>query len=204
MEEAWRRVVAWYVANTPPGTLLLPPGASEDAVRTAERQLGLKLPPDLRAFYRFNDGLGGKWLLHYGEFFSLAGLVDAWQAHRSLEQSQRAQMARGGWVPVDLTGPIRPVWWSPRRIQITGIGGTDGLMTDLDPAAGGVSGQLIEFDHEVGPRRVLAPNFTAWLERIAAGLEADRFECDPFGSEVVPRGYYERRESLSDWERDLA
>jgi hypothetical protein len=73
-------------------------------------------------------------------------------------------------------------------------------MIDLDPAAGGVVGQLLEFDHEVGPRCVLAPSFTAWLQRIATGLEEGKFVCDPYGSEVVPRGYYERRESMSDWE----
>jgi cell wall assembly regulator SMI1 len=204
VEDAWRRIVAWYEANTPPGTLLLPPGATETAIRSAERAMGLSLPSDLRAFYRLHDGLGGKWLLHYGEFFSLAKMLDGWEAHRHLERSQRTQIAKGGWVPLDLNGPIRPVWWSPRRVPVTWIGASDGVMADLDPAAGGDVGQLVEFLHEVGPRCVLATSFTAWLRRLAAGLEAGLFECDSYGDEVTPRGYYERRESLNDWERRLA
>jgi cell wall assembly regulator SMI1 len=76
--ESWRRIVAWYEANTPTGTLLLPPGASEGALAAAEAQLGFPLPDDLRSFYRLHDGLGGSWLLHYGEFLSLSALVMQW------------------------------------------------------------------------------------------------------------------------------
>lgn len=201
MEEAWLRIVAWYGANTPPGTLRLPPGTTEEALQAAERRIGFKLPTDLRDFYRLHDGLSGKWLVHYGAFHSLAQLIAAWESHRKLEPLQRG---RAEWIPVELCGAIRPAWWSTRRVLITNIGGTDGVMSDLDPAAGGTVGQLIEFNHEVGPRCVLAPSFTTWLQRIANGLEEGKFVCDPLGCEVVPRGYYERRESLGDWERRSA
>ena len=44
-------------------------------------------------------------------------------------------------------------------------------MLDLDPAEGGVRGQIIEFSHEVGPCAVLARSWSEWL----AGI-ADRYE----------------------------
>jgi hypothetical protein len=69
--ESWRRIAAWYEANTPPGTLRLPPGASEEMILVAEAEMGLRLPEGLRAFYRLHDGLGGSFFLHYGEFLSL-------------------------------------------------------------------------------------------------------------------------------------
>src|SRR5215204_4801815 len=107
VEDAWRRIVAWYEANTPPGSLRLPTGASESALRSAEREMVLSLPSDLRAFYRIHDGLGGKWLLHYGEFNTLDQLVSAWRGHRGLEQRSRVP---GGGQPGEVRGPIRPVW----------------------------------------------------------------------------------------------
>lgn len=204
MEEAWRRIVEWYAANAPTGSLRLPAGASDSAIRSAERRIGFTLPPDLRAFYRLHDGLGEPGFLHYGSFQSLTQMVASWQAHLNFEQSQRARIASGEWAPTHMTGPIRSVWWSAKRALITNIGGTDGVMVDVDPAPGGAVGQLVEFDHELGPRCVLAPSFTNWLQRLAVGLEAGLFERDADGPEIAPCGYYERRESLNDWERRLA
>ena len=47
----------------------------------------------------------------------------------------------------------------------------DAVMADFDPPEDGQLGQIIEFDHEVGPREVLAANFGEWLNAIADRLE---------------------------------
>src|SRR3954451_12503355 len=103
LAEDWDRVVAWHAANAPPGTLLLPPGATDGAIAAAEQQLSLELPEDLRDFYRMHDGLGGSWLLHHGEFLSLSDMVRS--VERYCRWGREAEpMMRALGPPSDLWG----------------------------------------------------------------------------------------------------
>jgi cell wall assembly regulator SMI1 len=197
LAENWRRIVAWYEANTPPGTLQLPPGASEEALDAAETKLGFRLPDDLRSFYQLHDGLGGSWFLHYGEFLSLSNLVMQWGWYAEMERTQNP--ADPLYQTKAVSGPIKPVWWSSRRLPITDNSG-DHAMINLDPAPGGTVGQVIDSDHEVGPRRVLAPSFSAWLARLAAALEAGKLIWQGKHGTVGPPGYWEPGGYLRDWE----
>jgi hypothetical protein len=43
---------------------------------------------------------------------------------------------------------------------------------DLVPAPGGIIGQIIDWDHECGPSRVLFPGFTHLLAALADEVEA--------------------------------
>jgi len=191
----WGRIVAWYEANTPPGTLRLPPGIDEELIQVAEAEMGLRLPDDVRAFYRMHNGLDGSSLLHYGEFLSLEFLLG--------EHSTTPRPGDLGAdnAPHDLSGPIKPTWWSLMRVKIIDNSG-DGVMVDLDLAPGGTVGQVILFDHERGPRRVLAPSFAEWLARLARALEAGKLAWDPAGTQVAPPGYSEPGAYLNNWEAD--
>ena len=53
-------------------------------------------------------------------------------------------------------------------------GGGDLICVDLDPDEGGVVGQVLEYDHELGPIAVLAPSVQAWLEHLVDKMEAGR------------------------------
>jgi cell wall assembly regulator SMI1 len=88
-------------------------------------------------------------------------------------------------------------------VQITDNSG-DGVMIDLDPSPGGAVGQVIKFDHEDGPVRVLAPGFAAWLARIAAALDAGKLTWQPEAEWVAPPGYCEPGAYLEDWEAGWA
>ena len=188
LAENWRRIVAWYEANTPPLTLNLPPGASEEGLNAAEMKLGVRLPDELRSFYRMHDGLGGSWLLHHGEFLSLENLVMQWGWYAEMERTENP--ADPLYATKAIAGPIKPVWWSSRRLPITDNSGNH-AMIDLDPAAGGAIGQVIEHDHEIGPTGVLAPSFSAWLARIADELEAGKLVWQEKYGGVGPPGYWE-------------
>jgi cell wall assembly regulator SMI1 len=195
--ENWRRIVTWYEANTPPGTLRLPPGVSEQSLSAAEEQLGLRLPHDLRSFYRLHDGLGGSSLLHYGEFLALSGLVMQWGWYADMERTE--DPADPLYQTKAIAGPIKPVWWSSRRLPVTDNSGNH-AMIDLDPPPGGTEGQVMLYDHEVGPTRVLAPSFSAWLARIAAALEAGKLIWRERALQVQPLGYDEPGGCDVDWE----
>ena len=201
LAENWRRIVAWYEAKAQPGTLHLPPGASEEALRAAEVQLGLRLPDDLRSFYRLHDGLGGSWFLHYGEFLSLGNLAMQLGWYAEMERTQ--DPADPLYQTKALSGPIKPVWWSSRRLPVTDNSG-DHTMIDLDPPPEGTVGQVIAYDHEVGPTRVLAPSFSAWLARIATALEAGKLIWQQKHGMAAPPGYCEPGGYLTDWESSWA
>jgi cell wall assembly regulator SMI1 len=201
LAENWGRIVAWYEVNTPSGTLRLPPGASPQALDAAEAKLGQRLPDDLRSFYRLHDGLGGSWLLHYGEFLSLDNLVMQWGWYADMERTE--DPADPLYQTKAVSGPIKPVWWSSRRLPVTDNSG-DHTMIDLDPAPGGTVGQVITYDHEVGPMRVLAPSFSAWLALIAVALEAGKAIWQETHGAVGPPGYWEPGGYLTEWENTWA
>jgi len=191
----WGRIVAWYEANTPPGTLRLAPGIDEELIQVADAEMGLRLPDDVHAFYRMHNGLDGSSLLHYGEFLSLEFLISE---HSSTPEPGDPGTEK---TPHDLSGPIKPTWWNLKRAKIVDSSG-DGLMVDLDPAPGGTVGQITLFDHEMGPRRVLAPSFAEWLARIARTLEAGELAWHPVNTQVEPPGYSEPGGCLKNWEAD--
>jgi cell wall assembly regulator SMI1 len=87
-------------------------------------------------------------------------------------------------------GPIKPVWWNPLRLPLTDNSG-DHILADFDPAEGGRLGQILEHSHEVGPERILAPSFGAWLTSLADGLEAGAYVYHEAEETVAPPGMYD-------------
>jgi hypothetical protein len=73
-------------------------------------------------------------------------------------------------------------------------------MIDLDPPPEGTRGQVILYDHEVGPMRVVAPSFSAWLARIAAALEAGKLVWREQARQVEPLGRDQPGGCDVDWE----
>jgi cell wall assembly regulator SMI1 len=74
---------------------------------------------------------------------------------------------RSGWH----TGPIRPVWWHRRWIPFGEDSAGNLCCLDLAPASGGTVGQIIDWDHECGPSRVLFPGFHQLLGALAGQVE---------------------------------
>ena len=56
MKAIWERLHTWLRENAPAGYGDLRLGASAEAIRAAERAMGLKLPADIKASYRIHDG----------------------------------------------------------------------------------------------------------------------------------------------------
>ncbi|MBA4068131.1 MAG: glucan biosynthesis protein [Isosphaera sp.] len=161
----WKRILKWYGANTPEGTLSMRPGATREQIAELEAWVGQKLPADFRESYSRYNGSDG-WILHYGSLRSLTEIATEWQMFQKGHEE--------GWFgsPTQLESPkIRPLWWTPLRLPITDNGGGDPVMLDLDPAPSGSRG-VIKFNHEVGPINVLGPSMSGWLDRIAEQLEA--------------------------------
>ena len=185
--QSWQRIGAWYAQNTPKDTLVLADGASEAEIAELENALGQRLPDDVRESLALHNGAANEaYLLYFGELLSTQRMLEVWQMYADMQKSE-------GWGlgpdynPDYLQGPLRPVYWDALRIPLTDNCG-DGAMLDLAPAAGGHAGQIIEFDHEAGPKGVFAPSFSAWLALLADELEQGKHVYIEDAGCVAPPG----------------
>lgn len=164
----WRRIEAALQAHDSPMLRTLAPGASEEAIAELEATIGVTLPEDFRASYRIHDGGFSVELVSQMTTESLEGVVEYWQMFEEL----RRDASWVGQSPFGLAcAPIQPVWfhpgWVPFAIDVTG----NFACLDMAPTADGMVGQIIDWDHEAGPTRVLFPNFTALLTALAEQVE---------------------------------
>lgn len=180
IRESWVRVDAWLSEHACFVLDTLNPGATPEAVRAAQGELGAPALP---------DDFVQSWLLHNGQRWNtrlplVAGSLGSyallpldqvtshWQTWTDLLGDFKAQGVRG--VP---RGPVRANWWNKLWVPVGVNGSGDMICLDLDPPKRGTVGQVIEILHEDGDRTVLAPSLGAWLERFAADLEAGRYRA---------------------------
>ena len=134
--ESWKRIAAWHEEHAPPGKFKLNPGASAEAIRSFEATIGTKLPEDFRESLRLHDG-GSCWILWYGELLTLDRIEQQWREYRDRQASgDYAVDGDPSWAPLDIDGPIKPVFWNTKRIYVTDNSG-DHLTLDLDPPEDG-------------------------------------------------------------------
>lgn len=117
----------------------LPGPVSEETIDEAEREIGFRFPPDLRASY----------LRHGAESYPLLELVSLDGARRAWRES---------------VGDMTPGTWRRGWFPIT-VFESDCRCADLDPTPSGTAGQIFYWSHEgPGPSKMERPSFVAWLE----------------------------------------
>ena len=176
MEASWARIEAWLRQHAPEGLAELRPPASNRHINSLEDTTGLRLPTEMERSYKVHDGSWGLWMFPYG-----GGTLATIQAIEG-EWLRWREVAAEGWFEdreSEPEGPIKPVHWNRRWLPVTDAGSGNHFCVDLDPAPGGTVGQIIEFDHEVGPVRVVASGFGEWLARYASALESGRYAYHP-------------------------
>ena len=146
-----------------------PAPATAEQIAAAEAARGRPLPADVRESYRVHNGTSNWSLPHNCDMLPVGDLA---ACHASQRDTFASYEQNGSVEAEAVEGPIKPVRWAETRIQIGANGGGDGIQIDLGPAAGGTVGQVIWFDHEHGPRRVLAPSWAAFLAQVVADCDA--------------------------------
>ena len=178
VSDSWSRIAAWYDEHTFPGKFTLNSGASPEAVDQLEQTLGSSLPSDFRESLLLHDAGKFCWLLWYGELLNTDAIARQWTTYRDWQD--RGEYAIDGsadWMPHAIEGPIKPVFWSTKRVPITDNSGNH-LILDLDPPVEGIYGQVVDHSHEVGPRTVLAPSWEEFLAQIAMDLDVGKYVYD--------------------------
>ncbi|MBE1497587.1 cell wall assembly regulator SMI1 [Amycolatopsis lexingtonensis] len=164
-----------------------PAGKTEAELAGAEARMGVRLPEDLRALYLVADGDPRE-----------TGLLGPY-SHDPLERvvDNYLEGAPGsyGWEDaLDDDGVVfetvpfghvkrlsRNDWW----ITFGGDRAMNYLAVDVDPAARGHAGQVLEYGRDIyGPLRYVATSITAMLTEVVTALRAGRFD-DPGGQYLV-------------------
>jgi cell wall assembly regulator SMI1 len=162
IERTWSRIERWMSMNAPEALRVLRPGASEARVRAAEKRLALTVPEAFRRSLARHDGQEwGPALIEFGSLMSLEEIVT----------SSRDNERYG----IDEAASADEAWW--RRGWLPFVA-RDGDYLSLARGPRG-QGEVWCFLHDNEPvHSIVAPDFTTWLKRWAAELEAGVFEWD--------------------------
>jgi cell wall assembly regulator SMI1 len=143
--------------------------ATWEKIEAVERELGFRLPADMRAAYRWHDGQeyhGAQPRPRlFGTFawMSLDDLVRSWSGCTDMLNELRAR----GEIPeerevIASDQKIRFAVWNPSWVPVGDCKGGPLLCVDLAPGPGGCEGQLIEW----------FPDFPDGHALVAVNLEA--------------------------------
>ena len=178
VEAIWARIEAWLRNHAPDELENLRPSASNRRINHLEDTIGLRLTPEMEHSYKVHDGCWvGMFLfgdVYGGVLSSLQAVESDWLRWRDVSAECRFQE-----MASQPQGPIKPHHWNLGWLPITDPGNGNHFCVDLDPAPGGIVGQIIWFDRVEGPVRVVAEGFTEWLEQYASGLESGQIVCHP-------------------------
>lgn len=178
----WDDLTLWHRANAPRALGSLCPPATPDILDSVERELGLRLPWDLRASLSLHDGgfdVDGFVTL------SASNLLARW---RIMEQNRITGRYNGIETRPEGEGVLQAGWWHPGWIPFAQESGGDFLCTDTSPAAEGKLGQVI-FLGEEGPVPTADCSYLAWLERFRDDLLTGKITVDA-------EGFVRRRDSV--------
>jgi cell wall assembly regulator SMI1 len=166
VDRAWERVRTCMAAIAPEALGVLGSPALAEDVAHVEERLGMKLPDELRAWLAKHDGQRSST----GPFeWPLETLVQAMSTKTMLDGM--IPEFDGYELPIRADDGVLARWWHDRWFPIAGDGAGNHLSIDLDPAPGGIVGQVIEYRHDDGARPLVAPSLSAWFD-----LTADRIE----------------------------
>jgi len=180
--EEWSALEAWWRANVPEALRRLGAPADASTIDAAEREMGVELPADYRAWLLAHDGaddgLFGDQVLSIGE------TLGTW---RFLTEMFATPVPN----PIDPDPGVRAAWWHRGWIPITSDGAGNRVCIDLDPASGGTRGQLVKFWHDGGDRPLVAASVGAWFamhrERLQTGEVVVLADEDGRFDGVLPR-----------------
>ena len=177
-----------------PKVLLNCTGLSERRIRVAEKELGIRLPEDVRDFYKISNGWPRLEIIPDQNIGFMLPLAQS-------RKREMVETVHGVWevmndvIPYARTeiddiwlkpkGPIERTWWRPSWIPLFDNNQGDHVLIDMNPPKRGVVGQLIDYERLDGPKRIYAKSFRAFLDRFANDLERDLYITEPGISTVV-------------------
>ncbi|WP_394835969.1 SMI1/KNR4 family protein [Pendulispora rubella] len=147
----------------------LPEGVSEASVDAAEREIGFRLPADLRTSFLLHGA--GSYPLYEGiganggaKLLSLREALSCWRLYDDAIDKKKPPKEFG--PPDSSLRTMHRASWRRAWLPVTDDpNDSDFHAVDLEPAADGSKGQVFFWSHELGgPECVMNPSFVDWLE----------------------------------------
>ncbi|MDJ0758232.1 MAG: SMI1/KNR4 family protein [Woeseiaceae bacterium] len=183
LQDSWQQLLSWFGEHRPETITALRAPASDNDLDAFSAAIGLGLPDDHRALYRLADGsdLDVPSVLDDGHwFFPLEEALNHFNTMKSFADAKPVDdFAR--WreeiedTVITVEGPVKPHPFSVQWIPLSSSNGDVHRYIDLDPAPGGIAGQVIEVYPEACSHRVLANSITEYLADYVAGLQVGEF-----------------------------
>ena len=210
MESSVEKLLCWIKENASDVFMHLNKGATVEDIEAVERETGLLLPDDYKAFLQQHDGEdGASWLALFGDGNQLLpcrSIVSQYKLDQELGKKfhdPKMEIIKfwkdrtdGGVIFVN--GPVKPLMLHPKWLPMTCMNGNVFRYFDYDPAPGGVVGQIIEVDPENCSYDVLAENFSELVETYLNDLQNGVYKVDDehFIERVVEKEF---KQGMPEW-----
>lgn len=178
VEESWAAITAWLAEKVPRAWADLRPPASEDDIAAVEAEVGSRLPDELRAWLRLNDGMVygaafGRLIPPGHNPISCEAMVAAWRLWRSIDAKLHPEASRDPEVllaDAETTSAGSPSYdFLPTFVPFAADGSGTHLVVDL--RAGELNGCVGPWDPEAGGfGRPLWPGVGAMLADVARSV----------------------------------
>jgi cell wall assembly regulator SMI1 len=169
IEEVWGEYVAFLAVQAPGAFANLAPGADEAQLAELERDVHQRLPQELSALLRLNDGqirLGRSYVFPGLQFLSCRRISEEWQSwarFREGETEAGLGMLDSHAAALDLG--VRDVYTHPGWLPLLKLGDrADYLGVDLAPSEGGKLGQIINFGRDEDQHFIACASLLELLE----------------------------------------
>ncbi|HXD88707.1 MAG TPA: SMI1/KNR4 family protein [Urbifossiella sp.] len=163
--------------------------ASEEEIRSAEANLGLDFPEDLKHFLLCHDGqdfydstrgYGDPLVPMMRQPANGQGYSHYWLGSaKEIVESTRSNWSDHEWLRDVGFAVIGPARYHDRYIIFTGSENADCLALDMLPEVDGVVGQVAIFSTQAPQIVVVAPDLETYLRSLAAGYKQGRFHHSP-------------------------
>lgn len=142
-------------------SLHLQPGASEEDFNLVETTLGVKLPEEMKSFYRVYNGQvwesGSNPFVRNLTLSPTFEIIENWNfLQEEFDPEEELELEN--------EVEIKPLLWHSKWIPIAENGGGDYLCIDTDPTESGEAGQILYFWHDWGDRSVEAKSLFEFIE----------------------------------------
>ncbi|WP_249180811.1 SMI1/KNR4 family protein [Burkholderia cenocepacia] len=165
LRDTWQWLDAAFAADASrlPGGLNGP--ASDDDIAALQVALGATLPDALVDSLRIHDGQAalGEAFSGSDALLSAREILAQWRIWKGLVDA-----GDFGDMTSEPDAGIADDWYNLKWIPFTHDGSGNHLCVDLDPAEGGVAGQVIRVWHDDARRERIARSFPEWLAGIAS------------------------------------
>lgn len=170
VKERWTTVVAWLGKHHPHVLEQFNPPATQSAIDEAEEALGVTFPDDYKQFLALHDGQSedGIGFVGFGPLKPVGELAGI----KIFGEAEPCE-------PEDVGPGVRAVDYCEKWVPISeSARGRDYLCIDLDPAPGGVRGQIIEYVADDVKRPLIARSFADLISLFFERLQTGEIEIE--------------------------